>query len=102
LRTTFAHYSEETLGELAIFEAAAGIRLRLGPDAIRNYIVSKTDNVSDLLEAAVLLRKRDWSCPGRSPFPSCRSCRSSRRSPIFATRRTRCATGSRSPRRARS
>ncbi len=64
LRTRFAAYSEQTLGELAIFEAAAVVRRRFGPAAIGQYIVSKTDNVSDLLEAAVLLKEAGLVVPG--------------------------------------
>lgn len=67
LRTGFAAYSPQTLSELAIFEAAAAIRERLGPDAIRQYIVSKTDNVSDLLEVAVLLKEARLATPGARP-----------------------------------
>jgi phosphoenolpyruvate carboxylase len=67
LRTAFAEYSERTRGELAIFEAAAAIRRRLGPDAIRQYVISKTDNVSDLLETAVLLKEVGLVRPGDEP-----------------------------------
>jgi phosphoenolpyruvate carboxylase len=35
---------------------------RLGADAIRNYIISKTGEVSDLLEVAVLLKEAGSSC----------------------------------------
>jgi phosphoenolpyruvate carboxylase len=67
LRTRFATYSEQTLGELAIFEAAAATRRRFGPRAINQYIVSKTDNVSDLLEAALLLKEAGLVVPGDPP-----------------------------------
>ncbi|WBL65290.1 phosphoenolpyruvate carboxylase [Thauera sp. WB-2] len=50
-------YSEESAGELAIFRAARGIHQRYGSAAIRNCIISKTDDVSDLLELAVLLKE---------------------------------------------
>jgi phosphoenolpyruvate carboxylase len=70
LRTRFGGYSDETRGELAIFEVAARIRQRLGPDAIRQYIISKTDNVSDLLEAAVLLKEAGLVRPGEPPAAS--------------------------------
>ncbi|MCE9661080.1 MAG: phosphoenolpyruvate carboxylase [Burkholderiales bacterium] len=52
-----AAYSEATLGELAIFEAAAAMRARYGKDAIRHYIISHTETVSDLLEVLVLLKE---------------------------------------------
>ncbi|MGZ3438591.1 MAG: phosphoenolpyruvate carboxylase, partial [Polyangia bacterium] len=52
-----AAYSEATLAELAIFEAAAALRERYGREAIRHYIVSHTESVSDLLEVLVLLKE---------------------------------------------
>jgi phosphoenolpyruvate carboxylase len=67
LRSPFARYSELALGELAIFEAAALARRRLGPDAIRQYVISKTDSVSDLLEVAVLLKEVGLVTPGAQP-----------------------------------
>ena len=61
LRSAFADYSEAVRGELAIFEAAAASRRRYGAQAIRQYIISKTDSVSDLLEVAVLLKEgQQW------------------------------------------
>ncbi|ENO90352.1 phosphoenolpyruvate carboxylase [Thauera linaloolentis] len=50
-------YSAETEGELAIFRSARRAHLRYGTAAIRNCIISKTDDVSDLLELAVLLKE---------------------------------------------
>ncbi|PKO57259.1 MAG: phosphoenolpyruvate carboxylase, partial [Betaproteobacteria bacterium HGW-Betaproteobacteria-19] len=50
-------YSEDTESELAIFRAARSAHLRFGKAAIRHCIISKTDNVSDLLELAVLLKE---------------------------------------------
>jgi len=70
LRTSFARYSEQTLGELAILESAARVRARLGPDAIRNCIISKTSTVSDLLEVAVLLKEAGLVVPGELPASS--------------------------------
>jgi phosphoenolpyruvate carboxylase len=52
-----AAYGEATRSELAIFEAAATMRSRYGADAIRHYIISHTENVSDLLEVLVLLKE---------------------------------------------
>ena len=51
------NYSEETRGELAIFETARSIRQRYGKAAIENVIISKTDGVSDILEVAVMLKE---------------------------------------------
>ena len=50
-------YSERTRSELDIVAAAAGIHRRYGPRAIPNYVISKCDSVSDLLEVAVLLKE---------------------------------------------
>lgn len=50
---------EETRSELAIFEAVAVARQRLGPELVRHAIVSNTESVSDILEIAVLLKMHD-------------------------------------------
>ena len=44
-------------GELAILREAARILRTFGPNAIENYIISKCESVSDVLEVAVLLRE---------------------------------------------
>jgi len=67
LRSAFANYSDTARGELAIFEAAAGVHRRLGRDAIRQYVISKADSVSDLLEVAVLLKEVGLVTPGAQP-----------------------------------
>src|SRR5258706_7205632 len=67
LRSMFAEYSELTRGEVAIFEAAAAVHARLGPAAIRQYVISKTDNVSDMLEVAGLLKEVGLASPGAQP-----------------------------------
>jgi phosphoenolpyruvate carboxylase len=50
-------YSAETMGELAIFRAAHEAQGRYGKPAIPTSIISKTQEVSDILEAALLLRE---------------------------------------------
>lgn len=50
-------YSDETLSELAIFSAARRVHLQYGRDVIRNFVISKADGVSDVLELAVLLKE---------------------------------------------
>jgi phosphoenolpyruvate carboxylase len=50
-------YSELTDSELAILVTAAAVRARIGPDCLRNYVISKCESVSDVLEVAVLLRE---------------------------------------------
>jgi phosphoenolpyruvate carboxylase len=57
LSSPFVAYSEETRGELEICRAAAEMRERYGEHAIVNYVISKTDGVSDVLEVALLLRE---------------------------------------------
>lgn len=57
LRVRAAAYSEHTVGELAIFEAALEMLKRFGPDALRHYIISHTEDVSDLLEVMLLLKE---------------------------------------------
>jgi len=67
LRSAFAQYSDVVKGELAILEAAAAIHRRRGPDAIRQYVISKAESVSDLLEVAVLLKEVGLVTPGELP-----------------------------------
>jgi len=57
LASPFAAYSPETLSELAIVRAAAEAHQRYGPDCITNYVISKCESVSDLLEVNVLLKE---------------------------------------------
>jgi phosphoenolpyruvate carboxylase len=57
LRVPSAGYSDHTVGELAIFEAAVGMLKRYGRAAIRHYIISHTEDVSDLLEVMLLLKE---------------------------------------------
>ena len=57
LRVPSAHYSALTQSELAIFETARQMRERYGAQAIRHYIISHTETVSDLLEALLLQKE---------------------------------------------
>ncbi|MBI2770050.1 MAG: phosphoenolpyruvate carboxylase [Burkholderiales bacterium] len=57
LRVVDATYSEHTRGELAIFEAARQMRGLYGAQAIRHYIISHTETVSDLLEVLLLQKE---------------------------------------------
>ena len=57
LRVVGAEYSAHTQGELAIFEAARALRERFGHEAIRHYIISHTETVSDLLEVLLLQKE---------------------------------------------
>ena len=57
LYTPYERYSDETESELAIVRAAREIRERYGKRAIRNYIISHTEAVSDLLEVLLLQKE---------------------------------------------
>jgi len=57
LRIPGATYSEHALSELAIFEAARVARGSYGAEAIRHYIISHTENVSDMLEVLLLQKE---------------------------------------------
>ena len=57
LRVVGAVYSTHAQAELAIFEAARTARARFGKEAIRHYIISHTETVSDLLEVLLLQKE---------------------------------------------
>ncbi len=67
LRSPYADYSEETVGELAILAEAAEAHRRFGPQAIRQYIISKTSGLSNLLEVHLLLKEAGLYRPGETP-----------------------------------
>ncbi len=57
LRVPGVTYSKDTASELAILDAARDLREAYGKRAIRQYIISHTETVSDLLEALVLQKE---------------------------------------------
>ncbi len=57
LHSPYLSYSAETELELAILRTAREIRRRYGERAIRNYIISHTETVSDLLEVLLLQKE---------------------------------------------
>ena len=57
LRVPGAAYTEHSRAELAIFETARLMRERFGAQAIRHYIISHTESVSDLLEVLLLQKE---------------------------------------------
>ena len=57
LRVLGATYSDWTRSELAVFETALQMRQRYGAHAIRHYIISHTETVSDLLEVLLLQKE---------------------------------------------
>ena len=67
LRSPYLAYSEEVRKELAILDTAADMHRRYGAEALPNYIISKADGVSDLLEVALLLKEVGLLQPGETP-----------------------------------
>ncbi|MGL4305483.1 MAG: phosphoenolpyruvate carboxylase [Mycobacteriaceae bacterium] len=59
-----AIFSENTTKELAILRSAAEAVKSIGPECIPNYIISMCTSVSDMLEAAVLLKEAGILDPG--------------------------------------
>ena len=57
LRVIGAVYSDKAQFEIATFEAAREALARFGREALRHYIISHTESVSDLLEVALLLKE---------------------------------------------
>ena len=57
LYSPYQRYSEQTDSELEVLRTARVIRERYGARAIRNYIISHTESVSDLLEVMLLQRE---------------------------------------------
>ncbi len=57
LRVRAGEYSEHSRAELAIFETAFEMLGRFGRAAIRHYIISHTEDVSDLLELLLLQKE---------------------------------------------
>ncbi|WP_395703871.1 phosphoenolpyruvate carboxylase [Aquabacterium sp.] len=57
LRVRGAAYSELAQGELAIFETAVEMLALYGREALRHYIISHTEDVSDLLEVLLLQKE---------------------------------------------
>ncbi|WP_210215663.1 phosphoenolpyruvate carboxylase [Mongoliimonas terrestris] len=57
LKVRNARYSELAESELAVFETARDLRAAFGPNAIRHYIISHTETVSDLLEVLLLQKE---------------------------------------------
>ena len=60
-------YTPATRSELRIMQAAAQIHQRYGREALPNYIISKTDAVSDMLEVALMLQQAGLLEGGKNP-----------------------------------
>jgi phosphoenolpyruvate carboxylase len=65
LYTPYESYSETAESELGVLRAAREIRQRYGVRAIRNYIISHTETVSDLLEVLLLQKETGLLRPGQ-------------------------------------
>ena len=57
LRVLTARYSEQARSELGVFECAVEMLQRYGRSALRHYIISHTEDVSDLLEVLLLQKE---------------------------------------------
>jgi phosphoenolpyruvate carboxylase len=57
LATSFIAYSEQTQSELAIVRAAAHAHKLFGAKVIQQYVISKAQSFSDMLEVALLLKE---------------------------------------------
>ncbi|MEU4838381.1 phosphoenolpyruvate carboxylase [Nocardia testacea] len=67
-----ARIGEQAAKELGVVRAGAAVVAALGPDAVPNYIISMCTSVSDLLEAALLLKEGGLLDPGDADSgPSC-------------------------------
>lgn len=57
LTSPFVSYSAETTTELAILRAAAEAHRHYGKSAVPNYVISKANSASDILEVALLIKE---------------------------------------------
>ena len=71
LCSPYLSYSDETVAELGVLKAARLIRAQFGERAIRNYIISHTETVSDLLEVVLLQKETGLMQVAREGSPAC-------------------------------
>ncbi|RKU02454.1 phosphoenolpyruvate carboxylase [Burkholderia sp. Nafp2/4-1b] len=57
LRSPYLEYSALAQSELGVFEKARDVRAQFGARAVRNYIISHTETVSDLVEVLLLQKE---------------------------------------------
>ncbi|MBR8383865.1 phosphoenolpyruvate carboxylase [Burkholderia cenocepacia] len=57
LRSPYLEYSALAQSELGVFEKAREVRTQFGARAVRNYIISHTETVSDLIEVLLLQKE---------------------------------------------
>ncbi|SOD40348.1 phosphoenolpyruvate carboxylase [Nitrosovibrio sp. Nv4] len=67
LRSPYLDYSELAQSELCILQTAAEIQRRFGRAALPNYVISKADGISDILEVALLLKEVGLLLAGEKP-----------------------------------
>ena len=58
-------YSEDPRASCSILDTAAELQQRYGAQALPNYIISKTNGASDVLEVALLLKEAGLLQPGQ-------------------------------------
>ncbi|MBL8385581.1 MAG: phosphoenolpyruvate carboxylase [Burkholderiales bacterium] len=63
LHSPYATYSDETLSELEVVRRAAAMQATFGAAACPNYIISRCESVSDMLEVLVLLKEAGLFLP---------------------------------------
>lgn len=72
LGSRYSRYGEETKSELAILDAAAEAHAKYGPACITQYLISKAESVSDMLEVALLLKEVGlWRAGAEGETPAC-------------------------------
>ncbi|MGL4636208.1 MAG: phosphoenolpyruvate carboxylase [Beijerinckiaceae bacterium] len=64
LALPYGQYSTETASELAILREMARKHAKFGREALPNYVISKANAVSDVLEVALLLKEAGLLRPG--------------------------------------
>ena len=70
LRSTFLNYDELTRKELKILDNANKLQGDYGKASISNYVISQTNDVSDILEVALLLKESGGLSAGENPYSS--------------------------------
>jgi len=69
LTTAFNSYTDVTQSEIAIIGAAAAAHAAFGPRVIQQYVISKAQSFSDLLEVAILLKEVGLYRPAATTLP---------------------------------
>ena len=70
LRSTFLEYDDLTHKELKILDATNKIQRGYGAASIANYVISQTNDVSDIFEVALLLKESGGLIAGENPTSS--------------------------------